>query len=130
MRRILYFPLATTLALVCSGSLASDDPVHILILGSSTLFLFADYVYSKIARAETHPQIQRYIAEFTSEEAWSESGYLTSIGMVAMLVDERQKYAYIARHKIDPACPRSAASHRARRSPDEGPNPDQTQELL
>jgi phosphate transport system substrate-binding protein len=63
------------------------------------------YVYFKKTDLESLPAIQRYVAEITSDSAWGDHGYLTAAGMVPMMVDERQKYGYIAEHWIDPACP-------------------------
>ncbi len=63
------------------------------------------YVYFKKAHLESLPAIQRYVAEVTSDAAWGDDGYLTAAGMVPMMVDERQKYGYIAEHWVEPACP-------------------------
>jgi len=63
------------------------------------------YVYFKKANLESLPAIQRYVAEVTSDDAWGEAGYLSAAGMVPMMVDERQKYGYIAEHWVEPACP-------------------------
>jgi phosphate transport system substrate-binding protein len=63
------------------------------------------YVYFKKTDLESLPAIQRYVAEVTSDSAWGDHGYLTAAGMVPMMVDERQKYGYIAEHWIEPACP-------------------------
>lgn len=63
------------------------------------------YVYFKKTNLESLPAIQRYVAEVTSDDAWGEGGYLTAAGMVPMMVDERQKYGYIAEHWVEPACP-------------------------
>jgi phosphate transport system substrate-binding protein len=63
------------------------------------------YVYFKKTNLESLPAVQRYVAEVTSDSAWGEDGYLTAAGMVPMMVDERQKYGYIAEHWVEPACP-------------------------
>lgn len=63
------------------------------------------YVYFKKTNLESLPAVQRYVAEVTSDSAWGDDGYLTAAGMVPMMVDERQKYGYIAEHWVDPACP-------------------------
>ncbi len=63
------------------------------------------YVYFKKANLESLPAVQRYVAEVTSDGAWGEDGYLTAAGMVPMMLDERQKYGYIAEHWVEPACP-------------------------
>jgi len=63
------------------------------------------YVYFKKTNLESLPAIQRYVAEVTSDSAWGEDGYLRAAGMVPMMLDERQKYGYIAEHWVDPGCP-------------------------
>lgn len=63
------------------------------------------YVYFKKTNLERLPGIERYIQEFTSEPAWSETGYLRADGLIPMLLEERQKYAYIADNLVDPGCP-------------------------
>ena len=63
------------------------------------------YVYFKRAQADAEPAIARYITEITSDDAWSDAGYLKAAGMVPMLEGERQKYAYIAQNRIEPGCP-------------------------
>jgi phosphate transport system substrate-binding protein len=63
------------------------------------------YMYFKKTNLESLPAIQRYVAEATSDSAWGDEGYLTAAGMVPMMVDERQKYGYIAEHWVEPACP-------------------------
>lgn len=63
------------------------------------------YVYFKTANLSRLPGIQQYIDEFTSEQCWSEKGYLKQQGMIPMLSPERQKYAYIAKNRVGPSCP-------------------------
>jgi phosphate transport system substrate-binding protein len=63
------------------------------------------FVYYKRANLERLPAIGGYVDELTSEEAWSESGYLQKAGLVPMTLDERRKYAFIADHHVDPVCP-------------------------
>ncbi len=41
--------------------------------------------------------VAEFLAEFTSEEAWSKTGYLRPIGLVPMLAEEREKYAEVAK---------------------------------
>ncbi len=55
--------------------------------GSRPLFL-----YVKSAHFGQTPGLKEYIAEFTSEHAWGEKGYLKSIGLVAMPPEERVAY--------------------------------------
>jgi phosphate transport system substrate-binding protein len=63
------------------------------------------YVYFKKGHPDALPAIQRYVAELTSDAAWGDGGYLAAAGLVPMMVDERQKYGYIAEHWVEPACP-------------------------
>jgi phosphate transport system substrate-binding protein len=63
------------------------------------------FVCFKKSNLDGFPSVQRYVQEFTSEEAWSEQGYLKDDGMIPMLLSERQKYAYIAKNLVDPSCP-------------------------
>lgn len=63
------------------------------------------FVYFKKSSLGNLPGIQRYVQEFTNEEAWSEKGYLKEDGLIPMLLAERQKYAYIAANLVDPVCP-------------------------
>jgi phosphate transport system substrate-binding protein len=63
------------------------------------------FVYFKKANLDRVPGIWRYVQEFTSENAWSEKGYLKKDGLCPMLLEERQKYAYIAENLVDPGCP-------------------------
>jgi phosphate transport system substrate-binding protein len=63
------------------------------------------FVYFKKVSFDRLHGIQSYVQEFTNEEAWSEKGYLKEDGLIPMLLEERQKYAYIAANLVDPACP-------------------------
>mgnify|MGYP002064027930 CR=1 FL=1 len=51
------------------------------------------FFYVKKAHAEVIPGIHEYLAEFTSEKAWGEEGYLADKGMIPMPVQERNTYA-------------------------------------
>ena len=55
------------------------------------------YLYARKSSAELYPGFREFFAEFTSEEAWSKSGYLRAIGLVPMLEEERKKYAEVAK---------------------------------
>jgi len=50
------------------------------------------FFYVKNAHVGTIPGIKEYIAEFTSEKAWGDEGYLTDKGLIPMPEDERKKY--------------------------------------
>jgi phosphate transport system substrate-binding protein len=51
------------------------------------------YFYVKKAHVGTIPGIAEYLAEFTSEKAWGDEGYLTDKGMIPMPKEEREKFA-------------------------------------
>lgn len=50
------------------------------------------FFYVKQAHVGVVPGIKEYIAEFTSEKAWGEDGYLSDKGLIPMPAKERQKY--------------------------------------
>ncbi|MBW2501355.1 MAG: PstS family phosphate ABC transporter substrate-binding protein [Deltaproteobacteria bacterium] len=50
------------------------------------------YFYVKKAHVGSIPGIAEYLAEFTSEKAWGEDGYLADKGMIPMPEDERTKF--------------------------------------
>jgi phosphate transport system substrate-binding protein len=51
------------------------------------------YFYVKKAHIGVIPGIDEYVAEFTSEKAWGDEGYLTEKGMIPMPKEERTKFA-------------------------------------
>ena len=51
------------------------------------------YFYVKKAHAEVIPGVREYLAEFTSEKAWGEDGYLSDRGLIPMPEEERSKFA-------------------------------------
>ncbi|BFM13777.1 PstS family phosphate ABC transporter substrate-binding protein [Simiduia litorea] len=51
------------------------------------------YFYVKKAHVGVVPGIAEYLAEFTSEKAWGDDGYLTEKGMIPMSKDKRTKMA-------------------------------------
>ena len=51
------------------------------------------YFYVKSAHAGVIPGIEGYLAEFTSEDAWGEDGYLSDKGLIPMQLDEREAVA-------------------------------------
>lgn len=55
------------------------------------------YIYVKNAHAGVIPGIKEYLAEFTSERAWGEEGYLAEKGLIPAPKDERKKFADIAK---------------------------------
>ena len=50
------------------------------------------FFYVKKAHAEVIPGMKEFIAEFTSEKAWGDNGYLTDKGLIPMPEAEREKY--------------------------------------
>lgn len=50
------------------------------------------YFYVKHAHVGTVPGILEYVAEFTSEKAYGEEGYLLDKGLIPLPTSERQKY--------------------------------------
>ena len=49
------------------------------------------FFYVKNAHADTIPGIREYVAEFTSEKAWGEDGYLSDKGLIPMPDAERKR---------------------------------------
>ena len=56
------------------------------------------YFYVKKAHLGNIPGMEGYIAEFTSERAWGDEGYLTDKGLIPMPVEERRRFADAARN--------------------------------
>jgi len=50
------------------------------------------FFYVKKAHAQTIPGMKEYLAEFTSEKAWGDEGYLTDKGLIPMPVAERKLF--------------------------------------
>lgn len=50
------------------------------------------YVYAKGAHVGTIPGMKEFIAEYTSERAWSADGYLADKGLIAMPQAEREQF--------------------------------------
>lgn len=50
------------------------------------------YFYIKKAHVDTIPGMREYLAEFTSENAWGDEGYLTTKGLIPMSMEEREHY--------------------------------------
>ncbi|MEN8190360.1 MAG: PstS family phosphate ABC transporter substrate-binding protein [Thermodesulfobacteriota bacterium] len=51
------------------------------------------YFYVKKAHVAVIPGIKGYLAEFTSDKAWGDEGYLADKGMIPMPQDERAKFS-------------------------------------
>jgi phosphate transport system substrate-binding protein len=56
------------------------------------------FFYVKKAHVGKVPGIEGYLAEFTSEKAWGDEGYLADKGMIPMPAEERAKYAAVAKN--------------------------------
>ncbi|HEC07302.1 MAG TPA: phosphate ABC transporter substrate-binding protein, partial [Thiolapillus brandeum] len=59
------------------------------------------YFYVKTAHVGKIPGIREYLAEFTSDNAWGEEGYLVDKGLIPMPEKEREEYAEAAK-KLTP----------------------------
>lgn len=51
------------------------------------------FFYVKKSHVSSLPGIQQYVAEFTSEAAWGDEGYLGEKGMIPMKKSEREQFA-------------------------------------
>jgi len=51
------------------------------------------YFYAKKAHIGVIPGMKQFLAEFTSEQAWGDEGYLSDRGLIPMPTDEREKFA-------------------------------------
>ena len=56
------------------------------------------YFYVKKAHVGTVPGIEQYLAEFSSDKAWGEEGYLADKGLIPMTAEEREKFAADAKN--------------------------------
>jgi phosphate transport system substrate-binding protein len=56
------------------------------------------FFYVKKAHVGAVPGIEAYLAEFTSDKAWGDYGYLTDKGLIPMPAAERAKYAEDAKN--------------------------------
>lgn len=57
----------------------------------------AMYIYVKAQHAGAVPGLKEFLAEFTSDRAWSEDGYLAERGLIALPEEERETFAKAAR---------------------------------
>jgi phosphate transport system substrate-binding protein len=55
------------------------------------------YIYVKKAHATTIQGLKEYLAEFTSEKAWGEDGYLSEKGLIPMPDKEREEFRNAAK---------------------------------
>ncbi len=59
------------------------------------------FFYVKKAHVGTVPGIKEYLAEFTSEKAWGDDGYLSEKGLIPMPEDERNEFAGNAKNLVN-----------------------------
>nr|VFJ49580.1 MAG: phosphate transport system substrate-binding protein [Candidatus Kentron sp. FM]VFJ49884.1 MAG: phosphate transport system substrate-binding protein [Candidatus Kentron sp. FM]VFK21825.1 MAG: phosphate transport system substrate-binding protein [Candidatus Kentron sp. FM] len=59
------------------------------------------FFYVKKAHVDNIPGMKEYLAEFTSEKAWGEEGYLTDKGMIPMPEEEREKFREDVENLVD-----------------------------
>lgn len=59
------------------------------------------FFYIKKSHVSKVPGIMAYVAEFTSDKAWGDNGYLAHIGMIPMSKAERKKYKKDAKNLTD-----------------------------
>jgi phosphate transport system substrate-binding protein len=55
------------------------------------------YLYAKVAHVDVVPGMREFLAEFTSEQAWGDGGYLARQGLVPMTPEERSYFEREAR---------------------------------
>ncbi len=80
------------------GSLVNGRaPTAANIAGGSYPLSRPLFFYVKVAHVGVIPGMRDYIAEFTSERAWGDDGYLADKGLVPMSAGERRRYAADAR---------------------------------
>ena len=62
------------------------------------------FFYVKKAHVSVIPGMKEYIAEFTSEKAWGEMGYLSEKGMIPMPDEERKQFSKTAKDLTTISC--------------------------
>jgi phosphate transport system substrate-binding protein len=58
------------------------------------------YIYVKKAHVGVIPGIRELLAEYTSDRAWGDDGYLSDVGLIPMPESERRKYASDAENLV------------------------------
>ncbi len=75
------------------GSLIGGvEPDFDLIAGGEYPIARPLYIYVKKAHAGFIPGIEEFLAEFTSDKAWGEDGYLADKGLISMPDDEQREW--------------------------------------
>jgi phosphate transport system substrate-binding protein len=75
------------------------------------------FLYFKADHLTKVKGLQQYLAEFTSEKAWGEKGYLVSLGLIPMSAEERKRYAADVKNHKPMSVPSDTITER-RGSPD------------
>ncbi len=79
---------------VVQGSFIEDkEPTFDAIADGSYPVSRPLYFYVKKAHVDVIPGMKGYLAEFTSDKAWGEEGYLADKGMIPMPANERKLFA-------------------------------------
>lgn len=86
---------------VAAAKIEGVDPSFESIADGSYSISRPLYIYVKKSHVGMIPGITEYIAEFTSEKAWGEDGYLSERGLVPLPTDERKEMAENAK-KLKP----------------------------
>lgn len=74
------------------------EPTFELIADGSYPVSRSLFFYVKKAHVGSVPGIEGYLAEFTSEKAWGDEGYLTEKGLIPMPEAEREQFAMAAKN--------------------------------
>ena len=76
------------------GALVDGQPPEFELIASGDYPISRPmYFYAKIAHIGNVPGLEEFLAEFTSEQAWSDEGYLVDKGLIPMPSAERATYA-------------------------------------
>lgn len=75
------------------SSINGEDPTFDNIAAGKYPVSRPLYFYVKKAHVGTIPGISEYLAEFSSDKAWGDEGYLTDKGLIPMPTEERKQFA-------------------------------------
>ncbi|WP_448874495.1 PstS family phosphate ABC transporter substrate-binding protein [Desulfobulbus propionicus] len=79
------------------ANIDGEDPTFENIASGKYVVSRPLYIYAKNAHVGVIPGIKEYLAEYTSERAWGDNGYLAEKGLIPSPKEERQKFAGIAK---------------------------------
>jgi len=82
------------------SNIEGRDPEFELIADGTYPLSRPLFFYVKKSRVGHVPGIPEYIAEFTSDAAWGEDGYLVDMGLIPMSDAERARYAADAKDLV------------------------------